>query len=233
MKKKVLVATAFIAIEVSISGGYTASAATTITKVYDGDTITLSSGEKVRLLQIDTPELSPAECYGQEARSALVKLLNTPGQLSLKTDPKLDKVDRYGRLLRYVFIGKTNINLKLVEIGAAAPYFYKGDKGKYSAQILKAAQTAKSKSIGLWKSCPGTQLTPNDAVTTLSTAVTTSASASSTGVKCDPNYAGCVPISSSDLDCPDLKRLGLAPVKVIGQDVHKLDRDGDGIGCDK
>ena len=201
--------------------------------MYDGDTITLSTGEKVRLLQIDTPELSPTECYSKEARSSLVSLLNAPGQLSLKTDPKLDKVDRYGRLLRYVFIGKTNINLKLVEIGAAAPYFYKGDKGQYSTQILKAAQTAKSKSIGLWKSCPGTQLTPNDAVTTLSTAVTTTASASSTGLKCDPNYAGCVPLSPPDLDCPDIKRLGLAPVKVIGTDVHKLDRDGDGIGCDK
>lgn len=233
MNKKLVVTTALLAIGVSISGGYSASAATTITKVYDGDTITLSTGEKVRFLQIDTPELSPAECYGQEARSALVSLLNTPGQLSLKQDPKLDKVDRYGRLLRYVFIGKTNINLKLVEIGAAAPYFYKGDKGQYSTQILKAAQTAKSKSLGLWKSCPGTQLTPNDAVTTLSTAVTSTASASSTGVKCDPNYAGCIPVFPPDVDCTDIKRLGLAPVKVIGKDVHKLDRDGDGIGCDK
>ena len=44
-----------------------ASAAVTITKVYDGDTITLSTGERVRLLQIDSPELSPAECYGDEA----------------------------------------------------------------------------------------------------------------------------------------------------------------------
>ena len=167
MNKKALVATALIAIGVTISGGYTASAATTITKVYDGDTITLSTREKVRLLQIDTPELSPAECSGKEARAALVTLLSTPGQLSLKTDPKLDKVDRYGRLLRYLFIGKTNINLKLVEMGAAAPYFYKGDKGQYSTQILKAAQTAKSKSLGLWKSCPGTQLTPNDAITTI------------------------------------------------------------------
>jgi len=233
MNKKLLVTAAFLAIGVSISGGYTASATTTITKVYDGDTITLSTGEKVRLLQIDTPELSPTECYGKEARSALVKLLNTPGRLSLKTDSKLDKVDRYGRLLRYVFIGKTNINLKLVEIGAAAPYFYKGDKGQYSTQILKAAQTAKSKSIGLWKSCPGTQLTPNDAVTTLSTKVTTTASASSTGLKCDPNYAGCIPVFPPDVDCTDIKLLGLAPVKVIGTDVHKLDRDGDGIGCDK
>lgn len=233
MNKKLLLTTAFLGIGVSIAGSYTASAATTITKVYDGDTITLSTGEKVRFLQIDTPELSPAECYGEEARSALVSLLNSPGQLSLKTDPKLDKVDRYGRLLRYVFIGKTNINLKLVEIGAAAPYFYKGDKGQYSAQILKAAQTAKSKSLGLWKSCPGTQLTPNDAVTTISTVATASASANTSGVKCDPNYAGCIPVFPPDVDCTDIKRLGLAPVKVIGKDVHKLDRDGDGIGCDK
>ena len=233
MNKKLVISAVLLAIGVTISSTHIASAATTITKVYDGDTITISTGEKVRFLQIDTPELSSAECYAQEARSALVSLLNTPGQLSLKTDSKLDKVDRYGRLLRYVFIGKTNINLKLVEIGAAAPYFYKGDKGQYSAQILKAAQTAKSKSLGLWKSCPGTQLTPNDAVTTLSTAVTSTASASSTGVKCDPNYGGCIPVFPPDVDCTQIKRLGLAPVKVIGKDVHKLDRDGDGIGCDK
>jgi hypothetical protein len=120
-----------------------------------------------------------------------------------------------------------------VEIGAAAPYFYKGDKGQYSAQILKAAQTAKAKSIGLWKSCPGTQLTPNVALTTLSTAASTTASASTSGVKCDPNYAGCIPIFPPDLDCADIEQLGLAPVKVIGTDLHRLDRDGDGIGCDK
>jgi endonuclease YncB( thermonuclease family) len=233
MKKKVLVVTALIAMGVSISGGYTASAATTITKVYDGDTLTLSTGEKVRLLQIDTPELSPAECYGKEARAALVTLLSTPGQLSLKTDPKLDKVDRYGRLLRYVFIGKTNINLKMVEIGAAAPYFYKADKGQYSTQILKAAQTAKSKSIGLWKSCPGTQLTPNDAVTTIASASAPVARSTTSGTKCDLNYAGCIPVFPPDVDCTDIKRLGFAPVRVIGTDVHKLDRDGDGIGCDK
>jgi endonuclease YncB( thermonuclease family) len=233
MNKKIFLTTAFMAIGVSISGTFTASAATTITKVYDGDTITLSTGEKIRLLQIDTPELSPAECYGEEARKALVTLLNSPGQLNLKTDPKLDKVDRYGRLLRYVFNGKTNINLKLVEIGAAAPYFYKGDKGQYSAQILKAAQTAKAKSLGLWKSCPGTQLTPTNAVTTISTVGASPVSTNSIGMKCDPNYAGCIPVFPPDVDCTDIKHLGLAPVKVIGKDVHKLDRDGNGIGCDK
>jgi endonuclease YncB( thermonuclease family) len=233
MNKKLVVTTALLAIGVSISGGHTASAATTITKVYDGDTITLSTGERVRFLQIDTPELSPGECYAQEARTALASLLNAPGTLTLRTDVKLDKVDRYGRLLRYVFIGKTNINLKLVEIGAAAPYFYRGDKGQYATQILKAAQNAKAKSLGLWKSCPGTQLTPNNAVTTLAAIASPKASTVTAGVKCDPNYAGCIPVFPPDVDCTDIKRLGLAPVKVIGKDVHNLDRDGDGIGCDK
>lgn len=229
-KKALSVVSLFVGICLSVDI-YAASAAVTITKVYDGDTITLSTGERVRLLQIDTPELSPAECYAEEARSALVGLLNSPGQLTLKTDPKLDKVDRYGRLLRYVYIGKTNINLKLVEIGAAAPYFYRGEKGQFSSQILKAAQNAKSKSLGLWKSCPGTQLTPNDAVTTVSTVMTDSASAKPVG-GCDPNYKECLPIYPPDIDCTDVKRLGLAPVHVIGKDVHKLDRDGNGVGCD-
>jgi len=208
-----------------------ASATVTITKVYDGDTIMLSTGERVRLLQIDSPEISPAECYGDEARSALVRLLNAPGQLTLKSDPKLDKVDRYGRLLRYVYIGKTNINLKLVEIGAAAPYFYKGEKGQFASQISKAAQKAKAKYLGFWKICPGTQLTPNEALTTFSAIMNGTASASSNST-CDPNYKECLPVFPPDLDCTDVKRLGLAPVHVIGKDVHKLDRDGDGVGCD-
>ncbi len=225
--------TALLGVGISISGSYTASAAIKITKVYDGDTITLSSGERVRLLQIDTPELSLAECYSNEARNALVSLLNTPGKLSLIPDPNLDNADRYGRLLRYVFIGKTNINLKLVEIGAAAPYFYKGEKGKYSKQILKAAENAKSKSLGLWKACPSAKLTPNHAIKTVGGKISFVSATPSAGSKCDPNYAGCIPIFPADVDCTDIKRLGLAPIKVVGTDVHKLDRDGDGVGCDK
>jgi endonuclease YncB( thermonuclease family) len=233
MSKKHLAATVLLAIGLSISGGYTVNAATTITKVYDGDTITISTGEKVRLLQIDTPELSPAECYGKEARSALLTLLKTPGQVSFKTDPNLDKVDKYGRLLRYLFIGNTNVNLKLVEIGAATPYFYKGDTGRFAEQILKAAEIAKSKSIGLWKKCPGTRLTPTNSVATLNAANSPTVGNSSPSGKCDLNYAGCIPVFAADVDCTDIERLGLAPVKVIGQDIHNLDRDGDGVGCGK
>lgn len=45
---------------------------------------------------------------------------------------------------------------------------------------------------------------------------------------CDPNYSPCVPRSPVDLDCSDIN----GPVRVIGTDVHRFDRDGDGIGCE-
>jgi Flp pilus assembly pilin Flp len=50
---------------------------------------------------------------------------------------------------------------------------------------------------------------------------------------CDPNYAGaCVPPPPPDLDCKDLRALGLPlPVSVVGGDPHRLDPDGDGLGC--
>lgn len=56
------------------------------------------------------------------------------------------------------------------------------------------------------------------------------------GPQCHPNYAlVCVPIAS-DVDCADGNGNGPAyvrgPVKVVGEDVYKLDRDGDGIACE-
>lgn len=201
-----------------------ASAAPRIASIIDGDTIKLADGSAVRLLQIDTPELDGNECYAVEAQKALANLLNRRGVIRLTTDPKLDKVDAYGRALRYLFKGRTNLNLEMVRIGAAAPYFYRNELGRYSDQLLKAAESAKAAGLGLWGACPGTKLIPNRALTT--TTATPKADWA-----CDPNYEGCIPLFPPDLNCTDIKRLGLAPVRVIGSDVHRLDADGDGIGC--
>ena len=149
-----------------IGGAPTATAVSNVSKVVDGDTITMSNGEKVRLIQIDTPELASRECYGIQAKSELTKLLNQAGEVALISDPNLDAVDKYGRILRYVFVGKTNLNLKMVEIGAAAPYFYLGEKGLYAAQLLSAAKTAQKLKLGMWGMCAGTRLSPNHAVQT-------------------------------------------------------------------
>ena len=136
-----------------------------IKSIYDGDTLTIATGQRVRFLQIDAPELSPAECFGAESLQILKKLLGT-SSITLESDPVSGDVDRYGRLLRYVNAANININLKMVELGAATPYFYNGEKGKYSAQLLRAAQVAKANKIGLWKNCPNTKLNTNKPATT-------------------------------------------------------------------
>ena len=54
--------------------------------------------------------------------------------------------------------------------------------------------------------------------------------------ECDPNYDPCVPIAE-DVDCAGGKGDGPAyvegPVTVIGEDIYGLDRDKDGIGCER
>lgn len=211
-----------------------ASALLTVGSITDGDTIKLGDGRSVRLLQIDTPELRGGECYAKEAQVSLANLLNQRGALRLTTDANLDRVDAYGRLLRYVFKGRMNLNLEMVKIGAATPYFYKRELGRYSTELLRAAEAARDKKIGLWSACPGTKLDPYRALTTIEAAGASPTQGSTSGSsqsQCDPNYAGCIPLYPPDLNCTDIKRLGLAPVRVIGRDVHRLDADGDGLGC--
>ena len=213
-------------------------AALKIVKIYDGDTVTMADGMKIRLLQIDAPELAEGECYADKSKAALINLLAKKGTVTLKADPASASYDRYGRALRYIFVGKINVNLEMVKIGAAAPYFYQGEKGIYSAAMLKAAQDARLYKAGLWKECPGTQLTPTKAITTykaagtpVATPVNSPVTAPSAANGCDLNYAGCIPLYPPDLNCSDIKALGLAPVIVLGKDPHRLDGDGDGKAC--
>jgi endonuclease YncB( thermonuclease family) len=202
-----------------------------IISIYDGDTVTLSNQNKIRLLQIDTPELRPLECYGNESRQALIKILSRPGKLVLRGDQNLDDKDSYGRLLRYIYVGKINVNLRMVKIGAAAPYFYRGERGRYAEKLYKAAKKAKANGLGLWSECVGTFLNPDRALDTFYKTERFPSNPKKPSGNCDPNYSGCIPAYPPDLNCDDIRSLGLAPVKVIGKDLHRLDRDGDGIGC--
>jgi endonuclease YncB( thermonuclease family) len=202
-----------------------------VASVYDGDTLSLRDGRRVRLLQIDTPELGSGECYSRAARTALVTLAPPGRRVVLETDPALDRTDRYGRLLRYVKRNGVNVNLELARRGAAAPYFYRGEKGRYAGTLMRAAQRAKAAKRGLWRACPSTVLDPFRAVETGRSGPPTRTPAPSG--KCDPNYAGgCVPPYPPDLDCADIRALGIAPVRVIGSDPHRLDGNNDGLGCE-
>jgi endonuclease YncB( thermonuclease family) len=237
------------AVEAQQLGARTPAESAIVASVYDGDTLTLANGQRVRLLQIDTPELGSGECYSRAARTELLRLVPPGSRIMLEADPNLDRVDRYGRLLRYIRHNGLNVNVELVRRGAAAPYFYRGEHGRYAGALTAAAASAKRAKRGIWKSCPATTLDPDRAVetgqsgppaavtvatTTTSTIPGTPATTSTpTTTRCDVNYqGGCVPAYPPDLDCSDIRRLGIAPVRVVGVDVHRLDGDSDGYGCE-
>jgi endonuclease YncB( thermonuclease family) len=140
-----------------------------IARVVDGDTVVLANGARVRLVQIDTPEVYYSlECYGEQA-SAVTKYLLPAGTLvRLYREPKTDAVDQYGRLLRYVVrvSDGLNVNVQLVRVGAAAPYFYDYRRGRYANLLVRLALRARAKHIGLWGRCPDTPYDPNHGVST-------------------------------------------------------------------
>ena len=93
---------------------YTAPRSGTVVAVYDGDTFTLNTGDKIRLLGVNTPELKPREDYGIEARDAAASLLlNKRVTLSYGAVKK----DGYGRLLASVKQGEVDTASYLLEKG--------------------------------------------------------------------------------------------------------------------
>jgi micrococcal nuclease len=229
----ILVSASLVVSAAGVAGGRETQRSETavVASVYDGDTLSLRDGRRVRLLQIDTPELGSGECYSRAARTALLTLAPIGRPVVLEIDPALDRTDRYGRILRYVKRNGVNVNVELVRRGAAAPYFYRSDRGRYAATLMRAAQRARVSKLGLWKACPSTILRPDQAIATGRSGPSTRI-APQTG-KCDPNYTGgCVPPYPPDLDCADIRALGIAPVRVVGSDPHRLDGDYDGLGCE-
>jgi micrococcal nuclease len=132
----------------------------TVERVLDGDTIVLRDGRHVRLVQLDAPEIDENECYARAAKAILAQLLPPGTHVEIETDALLDKKDRFGRTLAYVWKDGANVNLELVRAGSAAPWFFHGDRGRYAADFLAAAREARERPRGLWSACPATILAP-------------------------------------------------------------------------
>jgi endonuclease YncB( thermonuclease family) len=99
---------------------------------------------------------------------------------------------------------------------------------KYDDVLGQAQDAAQSSFVGLWD--PAAQATPTVAPTAKATPRPTPKPTKKPS-SCHPSYIPCLPIVA-DLDCPDVRAMGKAPVQVIGPDDYRLDRDGDGLGCE-
>jgi micrococcal nuclease len=215
------------------AAGRRAAEAARVAWVVDGDTIALADGRRVRLVQIDTPELGSGECYSRASARVLRSLLPAGARVTLEADPRLDRVDRYGRLLRYVWAGGRNVNLELVRRGAATVWLYDGARGRHAGRLLAAARAARARKAGLWGACPKAVWDPTAAANTGTSGPGTSKPLplAPGGSRCDPSYPDvCIPPSPPDLDCGDIP---YRHFRVLPPDPHRFDgRDQDGVGCE-
>ena len=126
---------------------------TRVSRVVDGDTIELENGQRVRYIGIDTPETvdprKPVQCFGKEASVKNKELLEGK-TVSLEKD--VSETDKFGRLLRYVFVSDVFVNDYLVRQGFAHSSSYPPDI-KYQDQFVSAQKEAQEENRGLWSSC--------------------------------------------------------------------------------
>lgn len=115
-----------------------------VSKVIDGDTIELENKKKVRLLGINSPEMGQPNYI--EAKDRLKDLVEGKN-VTLEKD--IEDEDQYGRLLRYVYINETFVNLDMVREGYAHAFIVFPNT-KYSEEFEKAEAKAKDNGTGIW-----------------------------------------------------------------------------------
>lgn len=125
-----------------------------VTRVVDGDTFEIETGEKVRLIGVDTPEtVDPRRavgCYGKEAW-AFTKALLLNNDVRLVKD--VSETDVFGRLLRYAYLGDQFVNKTLVAEGYAHAKTYPPDISRQE-ELRAAERSALFEKKGLWgKAC--------------------------------------------------------------------------------
>lgn len=124
-----------------------------VTGVTDGDTIEIEGGKKVRYIGIDTPETvdprKSVQCFGHEASNKNKELVLGK---KVRLEKDVSETDKYGRLLRYVWVGDTFVNDYLVRQGYAQSSTYPPDV-KYQNQFLQAQKEAREQNRGLWSVC--------------------------------------------------------------------------------
>jgi micrococcal nuclease len=181
-----------------------------VTRTVDGDTIYARYRGReidVRLIGVDTPETvdpsQPVGCYGPQASHFTERML-TGEPIELEFD--VERHDRYGRVLAYVWLREHLFNQRLVAQGYAVASAYPPNV-RYESRFETAEQIARDDDRGLWGACPVGH-----------------------SHRCDPAYPGvCIPSPPPDLDCADVS---YRDFQVLPPDPQNFDGDHNGIGCE-
>ena len=126
---------------------------TTVSRVIDGDTIVVDDGNNglhVRLRCVDSPEIAHGaqrtQPYGREAAQLTRSALS--GQRVRLVYHTREPLDRYNRLLAYVFLENgTLFNAELVRLGYARTTRF---KCLYRDQVKALESEARRQHRGLW-----------------------------------------------------------------------------------
>jgi endonuclease YncB( thermonuclease family) len=115
-----------------------------VKSVYDGDTILLEDGRKVRYLGINAPEFQePFYLKAKRFNESLVL-----GQ-EIRIEFDQERGDLYDRVLAYVWVRDQMVNARLVQEGLAHAFFI-GISRKHNAQFLRLQAEAKQRKVGIW-----------------------------------------------------------------------------------
>lgn len=130
----------------AVGGPAAAPESARVKQVYDGDSVLLEDGRKVRYLGINAPEYQePFYLKAKRFNESLV--LNR--EIRLEFDR--ERSDSYGRLLAYVYVENQMVNARLVQEGLAHAFFI-GPSRKHNALILETQEKAKQRKAGIWSS---------------------------------------------------------------------------------
>lgn len=194
-----------------------------VSRVVDGDTIEIDGNIKLRYIGIDTPEDSTSEngdCFAKESYEENKKLVEGK-YVSLEKD--VSETDKYGRLLRYVYVDGVFVNEYLVREGYANVATYPPDV-KYSQLFIQMEKEARKNGKGLWGKCM-------DKVGKVEKVGQPNNSEQINNVSgdwdCSRNIYDCLDFSTHDEAQNAFEACG-----GITYDMHKLDRDADGIACE-
>jgi micrococcal nuclease len=124
--------------------------AVVVERVIDGDTIVLTDGRRVRYIGIDSPEMDAASERSRAlaARAHEFNIDLVEGK-TVRLESDVERIDRYGRTLAYVYVEDQFINLELVRAGLARAKIY-GKNHLHSKALAAAEDEAKAARAGIW-----------------------------------------------------------------------------------